>query len=593
MIKFKKLIFVFISDSLLFLPAVLFCSAPLPVDEAFKISVERVDSRTIRAQWDISSGYHLYRDEMSILLKNSNGAILGAIVYPKGGRDHSNILGDYDVYRTKLIVDIPVIQWGDSNSELIFKYQGCKDSSVCYPPVSKIFSISPPSTSGNNLSAPTLSSAQKLLEKGNILIALVSFFVFGVFLSLTPCVLPMIPILAAIIMGQKDVKTFKSFMLSLCYVFGVAVTYTIAGIFTAMLGNSIQSILQNFWIILSCSLIFVLLSLSLFGLYELRLPSSIMNKLNNVSIKTKGGTYIGVFLMGVISSLIVSPCVSAPLAGALIYIASTGNIFLGGSALFSLSLGMGVLLVITGVTGGKLFLKTGSWMTEVRCFLGVLMLGVAIWLLSRVVTQFVTDILCAVLMIGVGLYMGVFAHMKDGGGWVKFRKFIAILVMLFGTAALLSLFLTGHMVPTSDITDGRAISKTLSQKTAKTDIFNIVTTPEELQKFIAQAIKEDKPVMIDYYADWCTSCKEMDGATFANPDVRQVLKSFIAVRADITKNDASSTALKKKYNVFLPPYIVFLDNRGNEINQSAIAGYVAPDELLKQLEKISSKSRTY
>lgn len=585
MMEFKKISFVLTSISLFFFPLVFLRSALLPADEAFKLSVNRLNNNVIRAQWDIVSGYNLYKDEISILLEKSNGTILGTITYPKGVNEHSTVLGDYDVYKNKLIVDIPVVQWGDGNTELTFKYQGCKESSSCYPPVSKIFLISPPPPQKKDSFAPTLFSARKLLEGGNIAIILMSFFVFGIFLSLTPCVLPMIPILIGIIMGQKNVKPFRSFMLSLTYVFGVAVTYTIAGILTGMLGNSIAPVLQNFWVIFSYSLILVLISLSLFGLYELQLPLSVMNKLNNVSRKIKGGTCLGVFLMGAISSLIVSPCVSAPLAGALVYIASTGNFFLGGSALFSLSLGMGVLLVIAGVTGGKLFIKTGSWMIAVRYFLGILMLVVAIWLLSRVIPQFITNILWAILMIGVGLYMGALEPVKENLPWLKFRRFIAFIIMLLGIVVFLSLFLTGRMIPTAKISEGSASTKALSQqKTVQRGIFNVVTTPEELQKFIDQAIREDKPVMIDYYADWCYSCKEMDDTTFANPDVQHALEEFVVIRADITKNDANSEALRKKYNIFLPPRIVFLDNRGNEIKHATIAGEIGPEDMLKQLK---------
>lgn len=591
MIALKKILFIFISVSLLLLPAFYLCSAPLPVDEAFRLSVERVSNSKIRAQWDIAGGYHLYKNEISILLGNSNETILGTITYPKGIREHSNTLGDYDIYRDKVIIDIPVLQWGNGKTEFIFKYQGCKDSSICYPPVSKVFSIVPPPVSESDLHFPTLYSAQELLEGGNILVILVSFFVFGIFLSLTPCVLPMIPILIGIIMGQKNVTAFKAFMLSMSYVLGVSATYTIAGIMTAMLGNSVQSVFQNFWAILACSLIFVLLSLSLFGLYELHLPSSIMNKLNNVSGKIKGGSYIGTFLMGSISSLMVSPCVSAPLAGALIYIASTGNLLLGGSALFSLSLGMGVLLVIAGITGGNLFLKSGSWMVAIRYFLGILMLVVAIWLLSRIISHVAINILWAVLIIGIGLYMGALEPVKESSAWLKFRKFIAFLTMLLGIAVFFSTFLKWQGISISNFsTHEETVTNIPSDLTEKNNMFHIVITPEELQKFINQAVKEQKPLIIDFYADWCISCKEIDAETFTNPDVRDMLKSFIAVRADITKSDDNSAALKKKYNVFAPPYIVFLDNKGNEIKQAAIAGEIGPEDLLKQLKKIKVKN---
>lgn len=582
MFKIQK----YLSCLLLFYAVVLstgfLSAAPLPVDEAFKLTAQRLNDSTIQAQWDIAEGYHLYKSEISISLDSNNGTVLGQITLPKGIPEHSDVLGNYDIYKNKLTIDIPVSRWGKGNADIVFNYQGCKESSACYPPVTKILSIAPPiETTKESISSPTLSSTQSLLESGNIILILASFFVFGIFLSLTPCVLPMIPILVGIIMGHKDIKTFKAFMLSLFYVLGMAVTYTLAGVITAMLGNSVQSILQNFWIILACSLIFVLLSLSLFGLYELQLPSSLMNKLNKVSQRTKKGSYIGVFLMGAISSLIVSPCVSAPLAGALIYIASTGNILLGGSALFFLSLGMGVLLIISGVTGGKLFLKTGMWMVTVRYFLGVLMLAMAIWLISRVIPEFITNTLWAILLIGVGYYAGAFESRKEDSLWIKFRKFIAFLILLSGIA-----FAVWSVISHIRLMESSSFSSLASP--SDDSIFNVVTNIDELQKFIDKAIKERKPVFIDYYADWCTACKEMDGTTFKNPDVRHALKSFVAIRADITKSDAASVKLMAKYKVFAPPYFIFLDNKGNQIKDVSMAGEVKTDDLLSQLNIITS-----
>ncbi len=557
-------------------------AAPLPADEAFKLTARRLNGSTIQAQWNIADGYHLYKSEISISLGNGNGTVLGKINLPKGIPEHSDVLGNYDIYKNKLTVDIPVEHWGKNDTDIVFNYQGCKESSVCYPPVTKTISIAPPHDSKlKSISSPTLSSVQNLLESDNIVLILAGFFVFGIFLSLTPCVLPMIPILVSIIMGQKDIKTLKALILSIFYVMGMAITYTMAGVITAMLGNSVQSILQNFWIILGCSLIFVLLSLSLFGLYELRLPSSIMNKLNKASQKTKKGTYIGVFLMGAISSLVVSPCISAPLAASLIYIASTGNILLGGSALFFLSLGMGVLLIVAGVTGGKLFLKAGIWMVYVRYFIGIIMLAMAIWLISRVVSITVTNTLWAILLIGAGFYMGAIEPIKKGSAWEKFRKYLAFLVMLSGIIIILNVFIIGQRVP---IEPNLEEPSSVAQP-QKDDIFHVVTSTSELQGFIDQAIKDKKPVLIDYYATWCTACREMDGTTFKDLDVRNELKSFVAIRADITKNDAASSALKAKYNVFAPPYFVFLDDKGNQIDDATIAGEIKADRLIKLINK--------
>lgn len=585
MIKAKNIfLFTIIFSSILLLGNSLL-AASLPADEAFKLTAQRMNDSTIQAQWDIADGYHLYKNVISISLDSSNGTLLGQIILPKGIPEHSQVLGNYDVYKNKLTIDIPVIKWGKGKTDIVFTYQGCKESSICYPPATKVLSIAPPfKTSLDSISTPTLSSSQQLLKSGNILLILVSFFIFGIFLSLTPCVLPMIPILVGIIMGHKDIKIFKAFMLSLFYVLGVAVTYTSAGVITAMLGNSVQSILQNFWVILACSLIFVLLSLSLFGVYELQLPSSIMNKLNKISRKTKKGSYVGVFLMGAVSSLIVSPCVSAPLAGSLIYIASTGNIFLGGSALFFLSLGMGVLLIIAGVTGGKLFLKTGMWMVTIRNFLGILMLAMSIWLVSRVITEEITNILWSLLLIGVGYYAGAFETHKDDSALLRFKKFIAFLILLSGLA-LAILTAIDHIGLIRPI---KSSSTQYSITTSEDSLFNVVTSVDELQKFIDQAIKEKKPVFIDYYADWCTACKEMDGTTFKNPDVRHALKSFVVIRADITKNDLFSVKLREKYEVFAPPYFVFLDNKGNQIKDAAMAGEIKPDDLLSQINIITS-----
>lgn len=585
MIKVKNLIPVLIIlFSLLLLNAFIHAS-PLPVDEAFKLTVQTVSNSTIQAQWDIAEGYHLYKNEISIALANDNGTILGKIAYPKGIPEHSEALGNYDIYKNKLTVDIPVITWGKGNTNIAFNYQGCKDSSICYPPVTKVIAIAPPlNLPKKSILSPTLTSIQSLLKNDNIFLVLASFFVFGIFLSLTPCVLPMIPILTGIIMGQKDIKTAKAFILSVSYVLGVAVTYTIAGIITVMLGSSIQSILQNFWVILGCSLIFVLLSLSLFGLYELKLPSSFVTRLSKASQKTKKGSLLGVFLMGAVSSLIVSPCVSAPLAGTLIYIASTGNIILGGGALFSLALGMGVLLVIAGVTGGKLFLKAGTWMVSIRYFLGVLMLAMAIWLISRVITDSLTNILWSILLIGVGYFAGAFEPRKGDSPWIKFKKFIAFLILLSGIAFGLKTAI-GHTSLIKPIESSVPQSSTIPNDGS---LFNVVTNTADLQKYIDKAIAESKPVLIDYYADWCASCKEMDATTFKDPDVRYALRLFVLIRADITKNNADSAALKAKYNVFAPPYIIFLNNKGEPVYDASIAGEVSGDDLLVQLGIISS-----
>jgi thioredoxin:protein disulfide reductase len=400
----------------------------------------------------------------------------------------------------------------------------------------------------------------------------------------------MVPILIGLIIGQKDTKKHKAFLLSLSYVFGMAVTYAIAGMITAVLGNSVQAILQNVWMISACSIIFVLLSLSLFGLYEIQLPSFLLNRLNNAANKTKTGSYIGVFLMGAISSLIVSPCVSAPLAGTLIYIASTGNILLGGSALFVLALGMGVLLIIAGTSGGKLLVKSGGWMQIVRYFLGVVMLFFAVWMLGRVITNAWTNLLYGLLLVGIAIYMGALEP-SEQGSWKRFVKMIAFFIMIAGLGITLQFFIPQNNVSqnrTNELSNTSNGEISVRKETSENTVFSKVTNLDQMNKLIKKAAEEGKPVIIDYYADWCTACKEMENGTFKDPNVLFSLKDFVAIKADITKNNEDSAAIKKKYKVFAPPYIVFLSPDGKEIKQLSIAGEVNAEALNEKLQMVLS-----
>jgi thioredoxin:protein disulfide reductase len=576
-------------------------AAPLSSDQAFNLHVKRVDSNTINANWKIANNFHLYKDKVSISLADENGTVLGKINYPKGIQKENQILGKYKIYEGNLSINIPVKKWGTGNTNLLFKYQGCKGESMCYPPVSKVIAIAPPAnaslsdastiSTSSSFSTPSLSSTQSLLKGGNLFLILGSFFIFGLFLSLTPCVLPMIPILVGLVLGQKDIKTYKAFLLSLSYVMGMAITYAIAGIITALLGNSVQAILQNVYVISACSIIFVLLSLSLFGLYELQLPSFLTNRLNNAAGKTKSGSYLGVFIMGIISSLIISPCVSAPLTGTLIYIATTGNMLLGGSALFVLALGMGVLLLIAGTSGGKFLVKAGGWMQVVRYFLGVVMIAFAIWMLGRVIPATWTDLLYGLLLVGIALYMGAIEPAGESR-MKRFVKMIAFFILIVGVAISIQFFLP-NMSNSNTISKQNTAQIGTAQKTvkAKTDHepgFTKITTVKELDQLIAKAKKENKPVIIDYYANWCTDCKEMEVTTFKDLNVQQALKSFVAVQADVTSNNAASRALKKRFKVFGPPYFVFLSPDGKMIEQMSIAGMISAKDLIQHLNIVTT-----
>ena len=512
--------------------------------------------------------------------------------YPDGIPKKNEIYGKYEEYKGRLVIGIPIIKWGEGETEFILEYQGCQGDLSCFPPVTKIFSITSPDTTqsfnsnsvtkDSSIFSPSLSSTTNILENGNLLLVLGAFFVFGLLLSLTPCVLPMIPILLGLIVGQKETTKHKAFFLSLCYVLGMAITYAIAGVITAKIGNSVQSILQNAWVISACSIIFVLLALSLFGLYEIKLPSALLNKLNNTANKTKSGSYIGVFVMGIISSLIVSPCVSAPLAGTLIYIASTGNALIGGSALFALALGMGVLLIVAGTSGGKLLLKSGGWMQTIKYLLGIVMIALAIWMLERIIPSRWGNMLYGLLLIGSSIFIEAIKPVRQNN-WKRFIKMIAFFVLVAGLGLVFSFFW-----PTASTPQSKPHQST-AKYTDKAFVFTKVTTFAEMKKLISMAKKEQKPVIIEYYADWCTICKEMEQTTFKDSRVRDSLKPFVTIKADVTKNDEDSRKMKEKYGVFAPPYIVFLDANGNEVRQMATAGKINADKLNQKLQKILSK----
>jgi len=582
-------------------------SEPLTADQAFQFNLKATSSKEVTASWDIAKGFHLYKSQISVALASENGTVLGKINYPEGIPEENEVYGKYQVYEGKLIINIPIEKWGTSPTEFVVNYQGCEGSLRCYPPETKVVAIDTPQDAistgtvqatssipqSSTLSTPSLFSTQQLLEGGNIFLILGSFFVFGLFLSLTPCVLPMIPILVGLIMGQKEIKQRKAFLLSITYVLGMAITYSVAGMITATLGSSVQSVFQNVWVISACSIIFVLLALSLFGLYELQLPSWMLNRLNTAANKTKSGSYLGVFLMGIISSLIVSPCVSAPLAGTLIYIATTGDVLLGGLALFVLAIGMGVLLVICGTSGGKFLVKAGGWMQIVRYFLGIVMIAFAIWMLGRIIPSQWTDMMYGFLLIGVGLYMGAIEPIQQQGRFKKFIKMIAFFILVAGVGISIRFFIPTSQVSSTSSTSNKIIvpedmkSAKIPQQVSE-EGFIKVTTLQQLNKILEKAKAEKKPAVIDYYADWCTDCKEMEATTFKNIDLQYQLKSFVAIQADITKDNSETSAMKKKYGVFAPPYFIFIAPDGTQIKNATMAGLISATDFVNQLQIIKS-----
>jgi thiol:disulfide interchange protein DsbD len=487
---------------------------------------------------------------------------------------------------------------GDKEVTFKVKYQGCSEiSGICYPPQTKKFTvkISPVSAAqaaalatdqaASGASSEPVSEQDEIanaLRSGDTWLTLLIFFGAGLLLALTPCVFPMIPILSGIIVGQgTEITTRKAFLLSLVYVLAMALTYTVVGVLVGLSGENIQAWFQNPWIIGSFTAIFVALSFSMFGFYELQMPSSIQNKLASISNSQQGGNIAGVAIMGFLSALIVGPCVTAPLVGALIYIAETGDAVLGGMALFSLSMGMGAPLLLIGASAGKLLPKAGAWMEAVKAVFGVLLLALAIWLLDRVVPVEVTMILSAALIIVSAIYMGAIDNIEDGAsGWKKLWKGTGMVMLIYGIIILIGVASGGNslMQPLKGLSLGGGVGGGTQQQVTKL-AFTKIKGVEGLNAELAKAKEAGKPVMLDFYADWCVSCKEMEAFTFSDPAVHAALDGVTLLKADVTADDEKDKALNKHFGIFGPPAIMFFDTDGNERRNYRVVGYVPADQF--------------
>jgi thiol:disulfide interchange protein DsbD len=397
----------------------------------------------------------------------------------------------------------------------------------------------------------------------------------------------MIPILSGIIIGQgESITTRKAFMLSLVYVLSMAMTYTAAGIVVGLSGENVQALFQNPWILSTFSAVFVLLSLSMFGLYELQIPSAIQSRLATITNRQQSGTFIGAGIMGLLSALIVGPCVTAPLIGALIYIAQTGDAVLGGAALFSLSLGMGIPLIVIGTSAGKFIPKAGDWMNNINVFFGVTLLAVAIWLLSRIVHETVTMLLYAVLLIGYAAYLGLpQLHAADNSQRALISKGLGLLLLIYGVILMVGASIGGGSV-LQPLKGLQGTINSLNNTSQHSLAFERIKGLTGLQQALDKAKQTQQPVMLDLYADWCVACKEMEAYTFSNNAVKTTLSAFMLIQADVTSNDDEDKALLKELGVFGPPATVFYDMEGNEIEGTRIVGYMKAKEFNARLELI-------
>jgi len=481
---------------------------------------------------------------------------------------------------------------GAETITLTAKYQGCADRGVCYPPMQSSVTLALPVATSVAPAEPaqvTVAVSEQdqivnALKQDGFALTLLSFFGFGLLLAFTPCIFPMIPILSGIIVGQgHQISTRKAFLLSLSYVFASALMYTLFGILAALFGSNLQATFQEPWVIAVFSSLFIVLSLSMFGFYNLEVPKSLQALMHNSSDKHRDGSYLGAGIMGALSSLIVGPCVAAPLAAALIYIGQTGDVVLGGSALFVMGLGMGVPLLLLGASAGKLLPKAGDWLKSTKAVFGVIMLGVALWMLSRILPAAVTMFLSAMLLIIPAIYLSAIDPLPaPASGWRKLWKGLGLMMLVFGILQLIGLSAgnSNLLQPLQGLALG-------GQAQAKQGIdFQRINTVAELEAKIRQAATNGQPVMLDFYAEWCVSCKEMEAYTFADPQVRQHLANFVLLQADVTDNNEDDKALLKRFELIGPPGIIFFAADGSEKTGSRVVGYQDAAAFIKTLQRL-------
>jgi len=579
----------------------------LNVDEAFILSTSLSDQGELLVRWDMPDGYYLYRHQFDFESKDDTQVVLGEPVIAPGEAKVDEWFGNVEVYYHNAEARIALSHNADVQTQLGISYQGCADAGLCYAPETRWFDYDGAtlipvsavsekpiaSTTLDNLPEVAATEEQLLagiLANDTMLYALALFFIAGIGLAFTPCVLPMVPILSSIIVGEGEgISKQRAFTLSLAYVLGMALTYAALGTAVGQLGAdlNLQAALQSTPILVFFAFIFVLLSLSMFGFYELQLPQALQNKLNAMGEKQKGGKHASVFVMGSLSSLVVSPCISAPLAGALVYISTTNDALLGGSALLMLGLGMGVPLMIVGGSGGHWLPRAGAWMDNVKAVFGVMLLGVAIWLLERVVPPSVTLALWATLLMCSGVYLGVldFAPRK---GFAQLAKAVGAMSFIWAVLLFIGAASGGidPLKPLAKLNQSQGGGALVGAQANLEVHWIAVKSLEDVEAKIAAS---DKPVLLDLYADWCISCKAMERNVFPEAQVAAGLAQFTLLRADVTDNDEIDRALLNNYGLFGPPSLVFFSEDGSEMTDVRIQGEVNAPTLARHLNAVLAR----
>jgi len=560
----------------------------LPPDQAFVLSIDACDSKRLIASFKVTPGYYLYKDKVSFATTDNKTSI-GKINLPQGESKDDPNFGVIEVYHHSFQAEILLTKSNPTQPLILGAgYQGCSDKGLCYPPIEKMLTVNLAQFVCADPSLGTSSSVQNentqianVLGKGSFWLVVSFFFGAGLLLAFTPCVFPMIPILSGIIVGHGNKIThLHAFFLSLAYVLGMALTYAGAGITAGFSGELLSNALQTPWVLGSFAAVFVVLSLSMFGFYELQLPSALQSRLTDSSNKLHGGHLTGVFAMGALSAIIMSPCVAAPMAGALLYIGKTHDAVLGGTALFALALGMGAPLLLIGTSAGALMPKAGAWMDAVKRIFGVVMLALAIWVITPIIPVAAQMLLWAALLILSAIFLHALDAMPiNASGWKKLWKGVGVMALVLGAIYLIGAFSGAQDVlrPLANI--GRA-----SAEPTKTLRFERIKNLAELESRVAQAA--GKKVMLDFYADWCVSCKEMERYTFSDANVQSKLKDVLLLQADVTANNADDKALLQRFQLFGPPAILFFGDAGKELTDFRVTGYQDPTQFMVSLKNI-------
>jgi len=615
----------------------------LPPELAYLPQISSASTQSIEVRWFIEPGYYLYKKKLSFELDGVDTASISHVTMDEGVDQYDEFFGNVKVFRNSLTATLLLasnqFDTNTTNANLLINYQGCADIGVCFPPsqtslplnfdttvaenmasggntvslnqqqstaavIGKSTNAAPGSAVANSnilnrttetntpaVTDKTIEQSEQdrlstLLGTSSLWLTVATFFGFGILLAFTPCVLPMIPILSSMIVGQGDkMSTARAFQLSLVYVLVMATTYAIVGIIVGLSGYNVQAFLQNPWVLSFIAALFIILSLSMFGFYELQMPVKLQEKLTAWSNKQGGGQFTGVAAMGFISTLIVGPCITAPLAGALIYIANTGDAFIGGAALFALGLGMGAPLLLIGTSAGKLVPKAGMWMNTVKHLFGIIMLGMAIYMISRFIPSVATMTLFGILAVMSGIHFGATDTLNSSSsGWQRMAKGFGILVVLYGLALLIG-SLSGNISYTTPLR-GVGISGNSSVQNEQHDLtFAPVKSVAELDNIVAMASRENRPVMLDFYADWCISCKEMEAFTFTDTQVQRLLENAVLIQADVTANDALDKAMLKRFDLFGPPGIIFYGTDGQEIRPARVVGFMSADKFSAHIKR--------